>query len=84
MDVHRTFRMPDTLNSKSGLTKMGCIDLKSFDPLNDCCLLGGRDVEVKVKITSPQLNFVQLLLSAESRLFTKDQEVDSFIQQMVV
>jgi len=57
MDVHRIFRMPGTLNSKSGLIKMRCIDLESFDPLNDSCLLGGRDVDVKVKVKSPRLDF---------------------------
>jgi DNA primase small subunit len=57
MDVHRIFRMPGTLNSRSGLVKMRCTDLKAFDPLNDSCLLGSRDVYVKVKVKSPQLVF---------------------------
>ncbi|HET7149521.1 MAG TPA: hypothetical protein VFI73_13605 [Candidatus Nitrosopolaris sp.] len=52
MDVHRIFRMPGTINSKSGLVKMKCIDLEFFDPLYDACLLGSRDVEVKTKISS--------------------------------
>jgi DNA primase small subunit len=56
MDVHRIFRMPGTINSKSGLVKMRCDDLESFDPLDDACLLGSRDVEVKTKISS-QINF---------------------------
>jgi len=56
MDVHRIFRMPGTINSKSGLTKMRCHDLESFEPLNDSCLLGRREEEVKVK-GSLQLNF---------------------------
>jgi len=56
MDVHRIFRMPGTINSKSGLIKMKCKDLESFDPLDDACLLGSRDVEVKTKISS-QINF---------------------------
>jgi len=56
VDIHRIFRMPGTINSKSGLIKMRCNDLESFDPLNHCCLLGSSEVEVKVKILS-QINF---------------------------
>jgi DNA primase small subunit len=52
MDVHRIFRMPGSINSKSGLIKMRCDDLESFDPLDDGCLLGSRDVEIKTKISS--------------------------------
>lgn len=53
MDVHRIFRMPGTINSKSGLVKMKCNDLESFDPLDDSCLLGSREVEISVKVPSP-------------------------------
>lgn len=56
MDVHRIFRMPGTINSKSGLVKMRCNDLESFDPLNDSCLLGDKYVKVKTNISS-QINF---------------------------
>jgi DNA primase small subunit len=48
-DVHRVFRMPGTLNSKSGLAKMKCDDLGSFDPFVDACLLGDRKVSLKIK-----------------------------------
>jgi len=48
-DVHRVFRMPGTLNSKSGLVKMKCGDLDSFDPLVEACLLGDNKVSVRVK-----------------------------------
>lgn len=51
MDIHRVFRMPGTLNSKSGLTKIKCTDLDSFNPLYDACLLS--DTETKVKIKTP-------------------------------
>ena len=51
MDVHRVFRLPGTLNSKSGLTKMKCSDLGTFNPLHDACLLS--DAETKVKIKTP-------------------------------
>ncbi|MGB7954659.1 MAG: DNA primase small subunit domain-containing protein [Candidatus Nitrosopolaris sp.] len=56
MDVHRIFRMPGTINSKSGLVKMRCDDLESFDPLNDSCLLGASEVNVYTKVSS-QINF---------------------------
>jgi DNA primase small subunit len=56
MDVHRIFRMPGTINSKSGLIKMRCNDFESFDPLNDSCLLGDKEVEIRTKITS-QIDF---------------------------
>jgi DNA primase small subunit len=48
-DVHRVFRMPGTLNSKSGLAKMKCSDLGSFDPFVDACLLGDSRVGVRLK-----------------------------------
>ena len=48
-DIHRIFRMPGTLNSKSGLTKMRCNDLELFDPFIDACLLGENEVNVEVK-----------------------------------
>jgi DNA primase small subunit len=56
MDIHRIFRMPGTINSKSGLAKMKCNDFESFDPLNDSCLLGDNEVKVSTKVSS-QLNF---------------------------
>ena len=48
-DVHRVFRMPGTLNSKSGLAKLKCADLDSFDPFADACLLGDSKVNVRLK-----------------------------------
>ena len=48
-DVHRVFRMPGTLNSKSGLSKTKSSDLDSFDPFVDACLLSDGKVSVKVK-----------------------------------
>lgn len=48
-DVHRVFRMPGTLNSKSGLSKVKSRDLYSFDPFVDACVLGDGIVSVRVK-----------------------------------
>ena len=46
MDIHRIFRMPGSLNGKSGLAKVRCGDLAGFDPYADAVLLGGDTVEV--------------------------------------
>ena len=48
VDVHRVFRLPGTLNSKSGLTKIKCTDIELFDPFYDACLLNDKEVEVKI------------------------------------
>lgn len=57
MDVHRIFRMPGSINSKSGLTKVKCNDLESCDPLNDACLLGNTPVKVQIKTLSSKVQF---------------------------
>ncbi len=47
MDVHRVFRMPGTLNSKSGMVKAPCADVAEFDPYVDAVVLDGTErVEV--------------------------------------
>jgi DNA primase small subunit len=48
-DVHRVFRIPGTLNGKSGLAKAKCGDLSSFDPFVDACVLGEGKVRVRLK-----------------------------------
>ncbi len=50
-DVHRIFRMPGTLNSKSGLVKKRCeLDsIDSFEPFSEACLLGDSRVQVQMK-----------------------------------
>jgi len=65
-DVHRIFRMPGTLNSKSGLAKTRCADLESFNPFNDACLLGVGKISVKVK------THVKLKLKGESFNISKE------------
>ena len=57
MDVHRIFRMPGSINSKSGLTKINCDNLESCDPLKDACLLASAEVSVMIKTLSPRLDF---------------------------
>ncbi len=66
-DVHRVFRLPGTLNGKSGLTKILCADLNTFDPFDEPCQLSSR--EVTVKITLPKL---KLQLKGERFNLTED------------
>ena len=51
MDIHRIFRLEGSINSKSGLSKIQCTDLNSFDPFFEACLLG--DDEVKIMSDCP-------------------------------
>jgi DNA primase small subunit len=51
MDIHRIFRLEGSINSKSGLSKIQCTDLNSFDPFLEACLLG--DDEVKIMSDCP-------------------------------
>ena len=51
MDVHRIFRLPGSLNSKSGMTKIPCDDLSKFDPYRDAIFL--KDDSVKVVVSTP-------------------------------
>ncbi len=46
MDIHRIFRLPGSLNSKSGLTKIFCKDLKTFDPYYESSFLDDNTVEI--------------------------------------
>jgi len=46
MDIHRIFRLPGSINSKSGLTKIRCNDLEKFDPYIEASFLSDDTVEV--------------------------------------
>ena len=46
MDVHRIFRLPGSLNSKSGFTKIFCNDLTKFDPYNEALFLNEDSIEI--------------------------------------
>jgi DNA primase small subunit len=65
-DVHRIFRMPGTLNSKSGLSKTRCEDIDSFDPFTDACVLG--DTRIAVRLKCP----VKLTLKGRSHNVSKE------------
>ena len=46
MDIHRIFRLPGSINSKSGLTKTHCKNLSKFDPYTEASFLSDDTVEV--------------------------------------
>ena len=46
MDIHRIFRLEGSINSKSGLSKIQCSNLDSFDPFLEACLLGEDEVQI--------------------------------------
>ncbi len=46
MDIHRIFRLEGSINSKSGLSKIQCTNLDSFDPFLEACLLGDDNVDI--------------------------------------
>ena len=46
VDIHRIFRLPGSINSKSGLTKIQCDDLTKFDPYTEASFLSDDTVEV--------------------------------------
>ena len=50
MDIHRIFRLPGSINSKSGLTKIQCTDLTKFDPYVEASFLNDDSVEVFLQI----------------------------------
>lgn len=50
-DIHRIFRMPETLNNKTGLVKKECKDLASFDPTSDPIALKDATEKVEVMIS---------------------------------
>jgi DNA primase small subunit len=46
MDIHRIFRLPGSLNSKSGLSKVLCKDLQKFDPYSESSFLNEETIEI--------------------------------------
>ena len=46
IDVHRIFRLPGSLNSKSGLSKILSDDLEKFDPFVDACFIDDEETEI--------------------------------------
>ena len=53
MDVHRIFRMPGTINGKSGMAKVPCEDPKKFDPYVSAVVLSDEPVHVRASCPVP-------------------------------
>ena len=45
-DIHRIFRLPGSLNSKSGLAKIYCENIDKFNPYQDACYIDDEKIEV--------------------------------------
>ena len=45
-DIHRVFRLPGSINSKSGLTKIFVDDLEKFDPYVDACFIDDEEITI--------------------------------------
>lgn len=50
-DIHRIFRLPETLHGETGFLKKRCDDLYSFDPFSDAVALGDEPLEIFVDIS---------------------------------
>ena len=50
MDIHRIFRLPGSLNSKSGLAKIFCEDIDKFDPYTDACFIDEDPIEITANV----------------------------------
>ena len=46
IDIHRIFRLPGSLNSKSGLSKILCRNIENIDPFSDACFIDDEKTEV--------------------------------------
>ena len=46
VDIHRIFRLPGSLNSKSGLGKVLVNNIDKFDPYVDACFIDSEKIEV--------------------------------------
>ena len=46
VDIHRIFRLPGSLNSKSGLAKILVNHIDDFDPYSDACFIDSENIDV--------------------------------------
>ncbi len=46
IDVHRIFRLPGSINSKSGMSKILCKNLEKINPYFDACIIDDEKAEV--------------------------------------
>lgn len=46
IDIHRIFRLPGSLNSKSGMSKIYCENLEKIDPFSEACFIDDEKTEI--------------------------------------
>lgn len=46
IDIHRIFRLPGSLNSKSGMSKIFCENLEKIDPFLDACFIDDEKTNI--------------------------------------
>ena len=53
IDIHRIFRLPGSLNSKSGLSKVLCENMDKFNPFQDSCFIDDENTTVLANCLTP-------------------------------
>ena len=46
IDIHRIFRLPGSLNSKSGMSKILCENLEKINPFSDACFIDDEKTDI--------------------------------------
>jgi len=46
IDIHRIFRLPGSLNSKSGMSKILCDNLEKINPFSDACFIDDEKTDI--------------------------------------
>jgi len=46
IDIHRIFRLPGSLNSKSGMSKILCKNLEKINPFSDACFIDDEKIDI--------------------------------------
>ena len=46
IDIHRIFRLPGSLNSKSGMSKILCENLEKLDPFSNACFIDDEKTDI--------------------------------------
>ncbi len=46
IDIHRIFRLPGSLNSKSGMSKILCENLEKMNPFSDACFIDDEKTDI--------------------------------------
>src|SRR5579862_2187219 len=72
-DIHRVFRMAETLNNKTGLVKRKCSDLSSFDPFLEAVALPEEKELVTVNVDiCPKISLLSTTIGPITKKTTAD------------